>query len=292
MKNKILLLAVIVINLMTSCNEDKNLDILGMFTSVSASSNERFQESMKYNESHGYDKLIVNQEDYRLYVMSDTHIDFTTSNLDTFVSTYLSDVDAAPFALHLGDQINASKHWDYYAEHVQPIADAGRKLYHTLGNHDIYYDQWDEFVSRWHTASYWFEVVTPSNNKDLYICLDSANGTLGTEQRDWLEDLLTEKSQQGYRNIIIFTHTHFFKKDTAQGHTSNFTMEETYDLTDLFSKYKVDMVLQGHSHSRDYTIFKGVEYLRVDAINDLAEDAFYAILTVGEKINYDFIKVN
>lgn len=281
-----------IIILMTSCSKDSNLDMLGMFTSISASSNERFNESMNYNKSHGYDKIVVNQDDYKLYVMSDSHTDFSTKNLDTFVSTYLADTVAAPFALHLGDQINASGHWNYYTEHVKPIFDAGRKLYHALGNHDIYYDQWNEFVKRWNTASYWFEVVTPSGMQDLYICLDSANGTLGTDQRDWLENLLKEKKQLDYRNIIIFTHTHFFKKDTSQGHTSNFTMEETYDLLDLFAKYNVDMVLQGHSHSRDYTSFKDVEYLRVDAIEDPAEKAFYTVLTVGNKINYDFIQVN
>ncbi|MCQ2308228.1 MAG: metallophosphoesterase [Bacteroidales bacterium] len=291
MKNKIILFATIIF-LMTSCSKDNNLDMLGMFTSISASSNERFKQSKEYNETNGYDKVIVNQDDYKLYVMSDTHVDFSTKNLDTFVETYLSDTGAAPFALHLGDQINASSHWDYYAEHVQPIFDAGRTLYHALGNHDLYYDQWNEFRKRWHTATYWLEVITPSGMKDIFICLDSANGTLGTDQRDWLEELLKEKSQENYRNIIVYTHSHFFKKDTSQGHTSNFTMEETYDLTELFSKYHVSMVLQGHSHSRDFTIFKGVEYLRVDAIEDSAEKAFYTILTVGDKIDYDFVKVN
>ena len=101
MKNKTILLAAIMF-LMTSCSKDNNLDMLGMFTSISASSNERFKQSKEYNESHGYDKVIVNQDDYRLYVMSDSHVDFSTNNLDAFVETYLSDAGAAPFALHLG----------------------------------------------------------------------------------------------------------------------------------------------------------------------------------------------
>lgn len=290
MKNRILAIIAAVL-ILTSCSKDNNLDIKGLFMSVSESSNKRFAQSMEYNKKHGYDRIVVNQDEYKLYVISDTHADTSTKNLDTFVNTYLADTTAAPFALHLGDQINASGHWDYYSEHVKPIFDAGKKLYHSLGNHDIYYNQWKEFVSRWNTASYWFDVVTPSGFYDLYICLDSANGTLGTDQRSWLDNLLKDKSLQHYRNIVVFTHTHFFKKDTSQGHTSNFAMEETYDLTDLFAKYGVDMVLQGHSHYRDLTIFKDVTYLRVDAIEDVAQEAYYTILKVGNNINYEYIRV-
>lgn len=276
--------------MMMSCS--KNLDLLGMFTSISDSPNERFEQSMQYNKSHGYDRIYVNQDNYRLYVVSDSHVDNSTKNLDRFVNDYLADSVAAPFALHLGDQINAKDHWDYYKEHVAPIADAGRTLYHALGNHDIYFDQWNEFKKRWNTSVYWFDVVTPSGAADLFIALDSASGTLGTDQREWLGDLLKDKSLQGYRNIIIFTHSHFFKKDTSQGHTSNFTMEETYDLTELFAGNGVNMVLQGHSHARDITVFKDVTYLRLDAIEDIAQEAYYAILNIGDNINYEFIKVN
>lgn len=277
---------------MASCSKDSNLDMLGMFTSVSESSNKRFAQSKEYNDKHGYDRIVVNQDEYKLYVISDTHTDTSAKNLDTFVNNYLNDSVAAPFALHLGDLINNTGHWDYYGEHVAPIANAGRTLYHALGNHDVYYNQWKEFVSRWNTATYWFEAVTPSGFRDLYICLDSANGTLGTDQRSWLDNLLKDKSLQNYRNIIVFTHTCFFKKDTSQGHTSNFALEETYDLTDLFSKYGVDMVLQGHAHYRDLTNFKDVSYLRVDAIEDIAEKAFYTILTVGQSVKFEFVKVN
>ena len=277
------------VSLLASCS--KNLDLLGMFTSISDSPDERFEQSMQYNKSHGYDHVFVGDDEYKLYVVSDTHVDNSTKNLDIFVNDYLADTAAASFALHLGDQINAKDHWDYYKEHITPIFDAGRTLYHALGNHDIYFDQWDEFKKRWNTSVYWFDVVTPSGAKDLFIALDSASGTLGSDQRGWLGNLLEDKSLQGYRNIIIFTHSHLFKKDTSQGHTSNFTMEETYDLTDLFAKNGVDIVLQGHSHARDITVFKDVEYLRVDAIEDAAEEAYYTILNVGENISYEFIKV-
>jgi 3',5'-cyclic AMP phosphodiesterase CpdA len=224
--------------------------------------------------------------------MSDIHVDFSTDNLDRYVSDYLADTEAAPFSLCLGDLINATGHFDYFAEHVKPVSDAGRKIYYTTGNHDIYFDQWPEYFKRFGSSTYWFEVQTVSGYKDLYVAIESASGTLGADQREWLENALKDKQNHGFRHIIVFTHTHFFKKDTSQGHTSNFNMEETYDLLDLFDRYDVSMVLQGHSHSRDLTMFKDVVYLRVDALEDHYPDAFYTILKIGRNINYEFIKVN
>ena len=276
--------------LMTSCN--KNYDYLGMFTSVSESSDERFAQSMQYNQAHGYDVVDGVPDDYELYVMSDIHVDNSTNHLDRFVADYLADTTAADFALCLGDLINATGHFDYFKEHVKPVTDTGRKIYYTVGNHDLYFDQWKDFYSRFGSSTYWFEVHTVGGFKDLYVAIDSGNGTLGVDQREWLGNILEEKQNQGFRHVIVFTHTHFFKKDMSQGHTSNFNMEETYDLADLFARRGVDLVLQGHSHHRDLTVFKGVTYLRVDALEDHYADAYYTILNIGEYINYNFVKVN
>lgn len=275
---------------MTSCS--KNIDYLGIFMTFNESPDERFAQSMAYNVEHGYDKIIGISDEYEVYVMSDIHVDFSTDNLDRFVSDYLADTMAAPFALCLGDLINATGHWDYFDEHVKPVSDAGRKVYYTVGNHDLYFNQWPEFRSRYHTSTYLFEVQTVNGYKDLYIAIESGSGTLGVDQREWLEDVLREKHNQGYRHLIVFTHTHLFKKDMSQGHTSNFNMEETYDLLDLFDRYDVSLVLQGHSHSRDLTTFKDVTYLRVDALEDHYPDAYYTILKIGNNINFEFINVD
>ena len=283
-------LAVVMAVVMTSCG--KNIDYKGLFFTFNESPDERFGQSMEYNGQHGYDHYTGIPDDYEVYVMSDIHVDFSTVNLDRYVNDYLADTVAPPFSLCLGDLINATGHFDYFAEHVKPVTDAGRTIHYVVGNHDLYFNQWPEYRSRFHTSTYWFDVQTVSGYKDLYIGLDSGNGTLGVDQKDWLESLLKEKKNQGYRHIIVFTHTHFFKKDTSQGHTSNFNMEETYDLLDLFDRYDVSLVVQGHSHYRDFTVFKDVEYLRVDALEDHYPNAFYTILKIGNNINYEFVKVN
>ena len=272
---------------LTSCG--KNIDYKGLFFTFNESPDERFAQSMEYNEKNGYDVVSGVPDEYKVYAMSDAHVDFSTNNLDRYVSDYLADSVAAPFSLCLGDVINATGHFDYFEEHVKPVAEAGRKIYYCAGNHDLYFDQWKEFYSRFGSSTYWFEVHTVGGFKDLYIALESGSGTLGVDQRDWLENVLKSKQNQGFRHVVVFTHTHFFKKDTSQGHTSNFNLEETYDLADLFDRYDVAMVLQGHSHSRDLTVFKDVVYLRVDALEDHYPDAYYTILTIGEYINYEFV---
>ena len=283
-------IGIFVLFLLTSCG--KNIDYLGLFLTINESPDERFAQSMKYNDEHGYDQHYTVPDDYKVYVMSDIHVDFSTDNLDRYVSDYLADTMAQAFSLCLGDVINATGHYDYFYEHVKPVGEAGRKIYYTVGNHDLYFDQWKEFRSRFNTSTYLFEVHTVSGYKDVFIAIDSGNGTLGSDQRKWLENVLKDKHDHGFRHIIVFTHTHLFKKDESQGHTSNFNMEETYDLADLFDRYSVSMVLQGHSHSRDLTIFKDVVYLRVDALEDHYPGAFYTILTVGRDINYEFISVD
>lgn len=273
-----------------SCKKG-NLDMLGMFYTLSDGSDERFAQSMEWNDSIGYDTIQVDRDNYKLYVFTDIHVDTTTFNLDTFTTAYLQDVDAAPFCICLGDQINAVNNWHKFFAYMDKITASGRIVKSTPGNHDLYYDQWKDYRAYWHTATYWFLVQTPSGKEDLYICLDSSDGTFGTDQRKWLEELLKEKSNLGYRHIILYTHTHMWKKDQSQGHTSNFALEETYEMADLFSKYGVDIVLQGHSHHRNITVFKNVTYLRLDKMEDHYYNAFYTTFSIGDEINWTFVPV-
>jgi len=265
--------------------------MLGMFYTLSESSDERFAQSMEWNAAHSYDTVQVADDDYSIYMMTDIHVDTTTFNLDTFTTAYINDADAAPFCLCVGDQINAVHNLPKFTAYIDKIRSAGRECYSTVGNHDIYYDQWQVYRDYWHTSTYWWLVQTPSGYEDLWIALDSSDGTIGKSQRAWLEDVLREKSQLGYRHIIVVTHTHLWKVDQSQGHTSNFALEETYDLANLFAKYGVDIVIQGHSHHRYTQQFKGVVYLRLDKMEDHYWNSFYTILRVGKQIAWDFVSV-
>lgn len=155
----------------------------------------------------------------------------------------------------------------------------------------MYYNQWDEFISHVGTSTYTFEVQTPSEGKDLFICLDSSSGDIGRRQFKWLRQTL-EQSKGKYRKTILFTHTHFFKKDNSQSLTSNYNMEDTYELLNIFKTYKVDLVLTGHDHNRDNTYYGGVEYRIIDALTDNEPEAYYAIVEISKDgFGFEYVPV-
>ena len=282
MKGKVLILALLsCCCTLVSCD---SLDLPGMFWSQSDTVDDRFAQSMAYNDQNGYATVHSDTDEYSVYVFTDFHTDGDTRNLDALVKTYES--APAPLSLYLGDVVNnRDADWDLFIKATSPLSEQG-DLFVTPGNHDLYFGLWPEYLSYFHTASYWFEVLTPGA-KDLFICLDSGSGTLGKSQRYWLEVLLASKASQ-YRHVIVFTHTHFFKIDASQGHTSNYAMEETYDLAHLFTEYGVSLVLTGHDHTMEDTTFGAVRYIIVPSLENSNPNAGYAVCSVGTSISVDF----
>ena len=281
---------IVLAGILTACaNEDSTLDMLGMFSPQGETVDVRFAQSMAYNESKGEMHLEMGADDYTIYVCSDSHVTRNThKNLDYFMAQYKA--AASPkLALHLGDLIDAQKNY--------PCVDsiihfAGQTIHDTmlvtLGNHDIYFKQWPIYQSYFKTSAYWFDTNNGSKKLDLFICLDSAEGSLGKKQTDWLKNLLAQKSKEGYRRIIVFTHTHLWKLDDSQGHTSNMAMEETYELTSLLAQYKVEYVWCGHQHARQSVIFKGVNYLVLDATKDEEKGQSYMTAEMGSSVVYHY----
>ena len=140
---------------LTSCTKR---DLMGVFMSFDETPNDRFAESMEYNSYHGYDVITGMPNTYRVYAMSDVHVEGSTHNLDRYVADYLADTTAAPFSLCLGDLIYGNNGFGKFCEHVKPVTDAGRKIYYTVGNHDLYFGQWNDFYTRFGASTYWFEV--------------------------------------------------------------------------------------------------------------------------------------
>ena len=274
-----------------SCGGD--LDMLGMFWTRSETPDQRFDQSMAYNASRGPVVVNVPEDDYSVYLFTDSHVEGSTVNLDRFIDDYLGDTGTAPFCLFLGDAIDCTDNYDLFYDHIGRILDSPRDtIFCTPGNHDIYFDQWQAWASRFKTSSYTFEVLT-HRGKDFYLSFDSSSGKLGGKQLKWVRETLESASGAGYRHITVFTHTHFFKKDASQGHTSNYELEETYELLGLFSRCGVDIVLTGHDHSREDTRFGGVDYYVFDAILDGCDSPSYAKLRYGaEGIHVEYIPVN
>ena len=332
-----------------SCNP--NYDMAGMLNGSSPEVNTRFEQSMAYNDSVGIPAVVVPSADYRVYVCTDSHIDSVPTNLTTFVQAAAADT-LCPLALHLGDLVNAQGHIPYAVSLLEdslllplhrgrvnklpPTTEGtlspslcregwgGSYLAIALGNHDIYFNQWDEWRSYFGSSVYWFYTMLPDSTVlDRFICLDSAEGTLGTAQLRWLRELLQDPlqlplqrgreselpsttetnltpslrmegwggSSSSFRHTIVFTHTHLFKRDNSQGHTSNYAIEETYELTSLLEQGGVDMYWCGHDHSREITDYAGFTAIIVDAIEDHYPPAFYMVADLSDQINYRFIQL-
>lgn len=274
-----------------SCGDDPSLDMMGMFDGQSPDVSLRFDGSSGLLQA-GATGVCSATDDYAVYVGADMHIDSqaTTAHTDAFLSAFAAD-DSAPFALILGDLVNGKNSMSMASGRVREMAgDKAGSVYMALGNHDIYFNLWEQWHHEWGMANYAFKVTTPSYT-DLYICLESASGYLGKKQLDWFRSMLENAGDMDLRHRIVFTHTHMFKKDMSQGHTSNYPMEESYEIMGLMEKHGVELFLSAHSHSRDFTSFKGVDYVVVDALEEHYpdEETGYLILGVGDRFDYDFV---
>ena len=280
--------------ILTACGPDARLDMAGMFAGSSPKIDDRFTESQVYNNQHGFCTLQAPAEDYHVYVCTDTHITKTQKRWINFIETYRQDM-LCPVAVHLGDIIDAQNHFDemYSAYQSVPMNPAkSDTLMAIAGNHDIYFKQWPQFIELFKTCTYYFIVRTPSGAQDLFICYDSADGTVGSKQLQWLTQTLQWADTQGFRHIVACTHTHFFKRDYSQGHTSNYTTEETFALLNLFAKHGVEMLWSGHDHAREVTKVKGMTCIVVDSMKDGDKNPFYMLVTMGKSISYEFIPVD
>lgn len=291
---RILLLAALAC--LCACSGEPTLDMVGMVDGQSPDANVRFA-----SDDNGGDAVqssaprIVSSPTatYKVYVGTDMHIDANapTTHTDTFLEAYAADPDA-PMALILGDLVNGKYSMEMASDRVREMA--GPKASTTflaLGNHDIYFKLWEQWKAQWGDANYTVQVRTPAGT-DFYICLDTASGYLGTKLMEWLKETLDITQSKGYRHIIIYTHTHMFKKDGSQGHTSNFPIEETWELTSLFERSGVELYLSGHSHSRDISYFNGVKYIVVDALEEHYPDSEtgYMILEAGKNLDCRFFR--
>ena len=297
---------------LTACKKN---DLLVPFSSKFPSVDKRFEWSMDYNRFYGVDTLYAPAEDYRLYVCTDTHLNVPYANLteaehqgadpmkllsnfSKFINLYRADA-LCPAALCLGDLVESNITYDVFRYPLDNLPHNPVKwdtMYCTIGNHDVFYSQY--YAYRYYisqTATYYFIIKTPSGKKDLYICLDTATGSLGYEQTEWLKYVLSEANKtdgkpdhDAYRHIIVYTHVNIFRRDNTSADISTTAIEETYELMHLFQEYGVKQFWAGHDHAREEFMQGGVKYIIVDSMEQSSSEAAFMILHVGEQLNNTF----
>lgn len=265
---------------LTSCEKEQFILI------PTESANERFHQSETWNDANPFRTIRVKSDDYLIMTMADSHVeDGNTLNLDHFFGVAKSMKPAAVFLD--GDLTDGrSNQYDEFQRHL-PVPDS-LSTFLIAGNHDVYFNGWKEFYSRFGSSTYLVTVETPQH-RDLYICLDSSGGTLGDCQLKWLKETLQEL-RPDYRNCIVFTHNNFFREHHTP--STNPMTEELQVLIELFTKYDVEMVITAHDHKRADSLFGITRYIQLDAIQDGKNQASYFKIFVRKgKIEYSFEKI-
>lgn len=262
----------------SSCNQ---LDLKGMFMPTGEGVETRFEISKSFNEDL-YSGTVNTQQEYIFYVAADPHINETHANLTTFNDALKND-EVAAFGVILGDCTDIRDNIQTYMDAFTYNPDSHRfnqKIFHVLGNHDLFFNGWVDFKSNVGPSVFWFETAF-EGGKDLYISLDTATGTLGRKQSKWFKAFVAENGQN-YRHCVILTHTNLFYTDNSQTSSGNMPLEETYALIDFLGKQDVTLVLQGHDHYRDDLTYDGVRYTVLGTIKDEANEPEYLKVTASD----------
>lgn len=272
------LIFAILILLLSSCR----YDFAGFVSPPSKTVETRFKESLDMNNN---DTIIsIASASYQMALCSDVHVNKTAHNLSILLKEVNSNPDISLMAI-LGDITDMSGGM-FVAKDTITSANMDIPIKYIVGNHDLYFNQWNDFKECFGSASYYF-IVQADTVSDFFIVLDSGSGTLGNSQLKWLENLLKSRRHL-HRNCTVLTHTHFWDTEMSQFPTGNFPVEETAVLTNLFSKYDVNMVISGHDHTSQVKLFNGVCYIITDAILDESEKWSYLKVTFSDEVSYSF----
>jgi hypothetical protein len=259
----------------------EKFEIRGFFLAYE-SADQRFDQSMKWNNGHPYKELNVPVDDYSISVMSDNHVG-GTRNLDFFLNEAIA-MDAIA-AVMVGDLTTG--HSEDYKTFQQHLPDQDSLLsFQIIGNHDLYFDGWKQFYSLFGSTTYLFTVRTPQS-EDLFICLDSGSGTLGSKQLGWLKNILNTK-RLNYRHCILFMHNNLFRiRHTT---SANPYVEEVEVLMELCIKDHIDMIVTGHDHQKNEFVFGNTTHITMDALMDDNKNAGYLNIVITQgKIDYEFV---
>ena len=264
-------------------------DYLAPFVHLTPPVEQRFEHSMEYNNRNGYAEIQSDSEEYCIYVCSDTHVADDNSAVHLFTEKYRSDL-LCTAACCLGDIVEVDYPHSIFVETIESVPRNPLKndtMFVALGNHDIYLNQYNSFLSCWQTSTYYFSVCCPSGERDIYICLDSAQGTIGTAQLNWLRSVLQETRNKRYRHIIVYTHVNIFRRDNTNADISTLPTEETLELMSILSTFGVSQFWSGHDHSHEDFVHGGVRYIIVDSMIAGNTDAAYMIFHVNGSIIYN-----
>ncbi|HOJ63036.1 MAG TPA: metallophosphoesterase [Spirochaetota bacterium] len=221
-------------------------DPSGFFCTVSI--DERFKENQKLPPINP--PSLINDKEFSFLLITDTH--YYKEQLN-----YIKDIEAKKdefkidFIIINGDIVQSGLKSQYELA-KEDFKNSSIPIYTTIGNHDIYNNGYIFYKEYFGKSIYDFKIDTLH-----LIFLDTANGTLGSLQLKYLEDILKNSNS---KNKIVFTHYNLIEEEFGS-FTSYSYSDEVYKIFSLFEKYNVNFCISGHIHSFYLTEIRGTTYI-------------------------------
>lgn len=289
--------------------------------------------------SHYYDRTQLLPAEFEFVVLADTH--YTRISEDARVEFEgrrkqsariahvmgLIDSLNPEFVIHLGDltqEAPESKNFELSRqEALDQIGYLNSKWYQVAGNHEVG-DKPDATmpthpVSRRILAAYhakmgssWYSF---NHGKCSFIILNSQIFNTGipeeNEQYFWVENLLTKLKGQ---RLLVFMHLPLFifeRTESSTGHYDNIGEPARSRLIELFQKYSVELVINGHVHFQFLNCFDQIRLLTLgstsftrpgfahaftsapppeNAREDVAKLGFYLFRVLRHKVDVHFMR--
>ncbi len=226
---------------------------------------------------------VPDSQNYTFAIVGDLHIgNQDTTRFQQILSMASSEGDS--FIVLLGDNVDQGDQADFQAfQAALSSSSFNNKAVIAIGNHDIFNDGW----------TYYKQVVGPSHytftaGNAKFIILDTADGTVGSDQTDWLKAQLAQPKPQ-----LLFLVSHYLPVvPGVQTYLRLSDDSEALHMMNLASNNGVNAWLGGHYHSYLVGGAAGVTYVvagggggrRMGPVNEF----FFVQVQVsgGTNINY------
>jgi predicted phosphodiesterase len=194
---------------------------------------------------------LADPDSFSFAIVGDTHIGADTTLLQNILTEAAGEGDS--FFILLGDMVDKGVAADMarVKAAVQGSAFANKALY-IVGNHDVFEDGWTGFKTAFGPSAF---TLTLGNSQ--FIALDTADGTVGRDQYEWLQTQLTAGSPT---NRFILSH--YLPVVPGQRTYLRLADEgEAARLMKLATREGARAWLGGHYHSYGEQVIEGVQYV-------------------------------
>jgi predicted phosphodiesterase len=259
------------------------LTLFGLFSCVSQTTvDQRFSDSAGLTPPSPASVALTDPNNFTFAVVGDLHISHQdTARLGRMLTAASAEGDS--FFIFLGDLVDAGLEDDVVAFR-SALSGAGwdTQSFPVIGNHDIFAGGWTYYKKYNGPSNYSFTV---GNSK--FIVLDTADGTIGYNQRQWFSNEL-----QKSRPANLFVASHYLP--TIPGERTYLKISDDVEALDMMKLAKsngVNAWLGGHYHSYLLGGVNGVSYLVAGGggaarMPPVSEFFFVQVKVSGSQISY------